>query len=151
MENNKKKNITHQQWDDNYNECKNECLNNFKNWISVKPNNKGFSGNYISWTKVWNWLKLNYPDFNFNVETIGDNYVCGSLNINGEKMGSTVLTLTTFKNGEKETPEQVINRVFVKLVAQYTGFGFHLWLEPEIHNNQTPKNTYIRKPEFGRR
>lgn len=148
MEKNKISIISHEQWDTNYNECKNECLNNFNDWISIKPNNKGFNGNYISWTKVWNWLKLNYPDFNFNVESIGDNYVSGSLNINGEKMGSTVLTLSIFKEGGQETPEQLINRVFVKLVAQYTGFGFHLWLEPQVHNNQATRQQY-KKPNFG--
>lgn len=146
MDINIKKDLKHlinfEEWQANYDEAKKICLENQDEWLSLKPNNQGFNGFYMSWVKVWHWLKYNYPNFAFKVLNIGPNYVSGNLFINETEMGSTVLTLSTFKSGDQETPEQLINRVFVKLVAQYTGFGFHLWYEPNIHKNK------FRKPNF---
>ena len=88
----------------------------------------------------YKWLIKNY-DFNFEVIEIktsqdgSTGFVKASLEVidKDEKTykQTLVLSLETFKraNGEfyQESPEALQMRVFVKLVANLTGFGFHLW------------------------
>lgn len=125
MEN--KKIITHEEWEKNYNECLNSHIKNPQFFIK-RSTKGGFAGTYLTWSIVWSWMKKNYPDFNFFVKEIDKtSHIVGELWINGNLVGNTALNLEQYQN-HAETPEQLINRVFVKLVAQYTGYGFHLWL-----------------------
>lgn len=82
----------------------------------------------MTWTDVWLWAKQKYPEIKFLVKDISVGWISGELWIGNEILGSTVLTLAQYEK-HKETPEQLVNRVLVKLIAQYTGYGFHLWKE----------------------
>lgn len=138
-------------WLENKEYCKKLCNENPK-LLSKKETKGGFSGDYITWTLVYKWLVKNY-DFNFEVIEVktsqdGSNgYVKAKLHLTKEyiydkdkklietneinEIQTLALTLETFKRttGDfyQESPEQLQMRVFVKLVANLTGFGFHLW------------------------
>lgn len=126
-------------WLENKEQCKAAVETNPK-LISKKETKGGFSGEYLTWTLVYKWLIKNY-DFNFEVIEIktsqdgSTGFVKASLEVidKDEKTykQTLVLSLETFKraNGEfyQESPEALQMRVFVKLVANLTGFGFHLW------------------------
>ena len=79
-------------------------------------------------------------DFVFEVNEIkttndgANGYVKATLIVNEEDKQykqTLALTLDTYIRNDgtfyQETPEQLQMRVFVKLVANMTGFGFHLW------------------------
>lgn len=126
-------------WLENKKKCK-EIVEKNPKLLSKKETKGGFSGEYITWTLVYKWMINNY-DFNFEVieiktSTDGSNgFVKASLEVedkdNKKYKQTLVLSLETFKrqNGEfyQESPEALQMRVFVKLVANLTGFGFHLW------------------------
>lgn len=125
-------------WDINKKTCKELCENNPR-LLSKKETKGGFSGEYLTWTLVYKWMVKNF-DFNFEVletKTSQDGstgFVKASLEIydNDKTYKQTlILSLETFKraNGDyyQESPEALQMRVFVKLVANLTGFGFHLW------------------------
>lgn len=108
-----------------------------QDWVTELKFNENLKLRYMTWTKVWQWMKKNYPKFIFKVEEIQPKeYVIASLWIDEETYGRISLNLeytekidkkTGIKKEIKETPEKVQMRVFVKLVANLTGFGFHLW------------------------
>lgn len=127
--------IDFETWTKNKEECK-ELIKRNPQVLQKKATKGGFSGDYLNWLIVWKWLKKNYPDFIFETKEIETNkeisgWIKASLTINGKMLGTLSLTLETFKkaNGEyyQETPEQLQMRIFVKLVANITGFGIHLW------------------------
>lgn len=107
--------------------------------VSSKKSKGGFEGSYITWTLVYRWMVEHY-DFVFEVDEIkttndgANGYVKATLLVreDGEVYRQTLaLTLETYVKKDdtfyQETPEQLQMRVFVKLVANITGFGFHLW------------------------
>lgn len=125
-------------WKENKNKCKEICEKN-PHVLSKKTTKGDFTGIYITWTFVYKWLVQNY-DFNFEVLEVktsidgSSGFVKARLTIYADTYTysqTLALTLETFKraNGEfyQESPEQLQMRVFVKLVANLTGFGFHLW------------------------
>ena len=126
-----------EKWFKNKDECKRICNENPK-VLSTKKTKGGFEGTYLTWTLVYKWLVKNY-EFQFEVVEIktsndgSSGYVIAKLTIDNVSQ-QLALTLETFQrqlNGKvefyQETPEQLQMRVFVKLVANITGFGFHLW------------------------
>lgn len=127
-------------WLENKKQCK-EVVDKNPKLLSKKETKGGFSGEYLTWTLVYKWMINNY-DFNFEVIEIktsqdgSTGYVKASLEVedkedNKKYKQTLVLSLETFKraNGDfyQESPEALQMRVFVKLVANLTGFGFHLW------------------------
>lgn len=137
-------------WEKNKENCK-EVVSKNPKLLSTKKTKGGFSGEYLTWTLVYKWLVERY-EFNFEVLEIktsndgSQGYVKARLTINKQyiyKDGILIktidcnyqqtlaLTLETFVKQDgtfyQETPEQLQMRVFVKLVANLTGFGFHLW------------------------
>ena len=125
-------------WVENKNYCEETVKKNPK--LKKKKKNKGgFDGNYLTWTLVYKWMVKTY-DFVFEVNEIkttndgANGYVKATLVVNEEDKQykqTLALTLDTYIRNDgtfyQETPEQLQMRVFVKLVANMTGFGFHLW------------------------
>lgn len=127
--------ISFEEWTKNKDYCK-EVVSKNPKLLQKKATKGGFSGDYLNWLIVWKWMKKNYPDFVFEINEIEvhkeiSGWIKGTLIIKNVSMGTFVLTMETFKksNGEfyQETPEQLQMRIFVKLVANITGFGIHLW------------------------
>lgn len=125
-------------WVENKNYCEETVKKNPK-LIMTKKNKGGFDGNYLTWTLVYKWMVKNY-DFVFEVNEIkttndgANGYVKATLIVKEEDKQykqCLALTLDTYIRNDgtfyQETPEQLQMRVFVKLVANITGFGFHLW------------------------
>ena len=125
-------------WVENKNYCEETVKKNPK-LIMTKKNKGGFDGNYLTWTLVYKWMVKTY-DFVFEVNEIkttndgANGYVKATLIVNEEDKQykqTLALTLDTYIRNDgtfyQETPEQLQMRVFVKLVANITGFGFHLW------------------------
>ena len=125
-------------WVENKNYCEETVKKNPK-LIMTKKNKGGFDGNYLTWTLVYKWMVKTY-DFVFEVNEIkrtndgANGYVKATLVVNEEDKQykqTLALTLDTYIRNDgtfyQETPEQLQMRVFVKLVANMTGFGFHLW------------------------
>ena len=125
-------------WVENKNYCEETVKKNPK-LIMTKKNKGGFDGNYLTLTLVYKWMVKTY-DFVFEVNEIkttndgANGYVKATLVVNEEDKQykqTLALTLDTYIRNDgtfyKETPEQLQMRVFVKLVANMTGFGFHLW------------------------
>ena len=125
-------------WVENKNSCEETVKKNPK-LIMTKKNKGGFDGNYLTWTLVYKWMVKTY-DFVFEVNEIkttndgAKGYVKATLVVNEEDKQykqTLALTLDTYIRNDgtfyQETPEQLQMRVFVKLVANMTGFGFHLW------------------------
>lgn len=146
MEN--KKNISYEEWEENYKECM-ELHQSGSPVFENRQTKGGFSGTYMAWYHIWAWIKKKYPDFKYLVTEIDKtSYIKGELWINGILQGSTVLNLEQFQT-HAETPEQLVNRVFVKLVAQYTGYGFHLWyLGKQIQNTKKTIKTYNKEQQW---
>lgn len=125
--------ISNEEWVANYK----ECMDLHKKQLSGELKKKkftsretagGFNGIYMSWGDVWLWAKQKYPNIKFFVKEINEGWIVGELWLGDEILGSTVLTLMQYVK-HKETPEQLVNRVLVKLIAQYLGYGLHLWVE----------------------
>lgn len=125
-------------WIENKNYCEEQVKKNPK-LIMTRKNKGGFDGNYLTWTLVYKWMVKTY-DFVFEVNEIkttndgANGYVKATLIVNEEDKQykqCLALTLDTYIKQDgtfyQETPEQLQMRVFVKLVANITGFGFHLW------------------------
>ena len=125
-------------WVENKNYCEETVKKNPK-LIMTKKNKGGFDGNYLTWTLVYKWMVKTY-DFVFEVDEIkttndgANGYVKATLLVKEDSevyRQTLALTLDTYIRNDgtfyQETPEQLQMRVFVKLVANMTGFGFHLW------------------------
>lgn len=143
-------------WEENKKKCKEICEKNPK-LLRKKETKGGFNGEYLTWTLVYKWMVKNYEfNFEvLEIKTSLDGstgYVRAQLVLVKEKIfneekelvreepiffsQTLALSLETFarKNKEgqivdyyQESPEALQMRVFVKLVANLTGFGFHLW------------------------
>lgn len=125
-------------WIENKNYCE-ETVKKNPRLLETKKNKGGLDGQYLTWTLVYKWMVKTY-DFIFEVNEIKttndstNGYVKATLVVNEEDKQykqCLALTLDTYKRNDgtfyQETPEQLQMRVFVKLVANMTGFGFHLW------------------------
>lgn len=127
--------VPYDQFLENKKEAIEKCQSS--SWLDTIPTNDAMK--YINWVKVHQWMKKFYPSNKFFVTDISPkNFVKGKLLIEGWNMGELSLSLnlkvvTNKKTGDKfekqETPEQLQMRVYVKLVANITGFGLHLWHE----------------------
>ena len=120
-----------------------EMVNKFPNLISKRETKGGFTGDYLTWLHVWKWVRRNYNWIGFEVVEVRVSeayagYVIGRIfDIeSGKNLGQLGLNLESFKRVDfktkettyvNETVEQLQMRVFVKLIANYTGFGIHLW------------------------
>ena len=125
--------INYIEFQENIKESAKICREEPTKWLTKKTTGKGFAADYMTWTKVWLWVSKKYDnDFEFKVLEVGEEHVLATLRVLGSE--STLgLKLESFikRDGKvhKETIEQVQMRIFVKLVANITGFGLNLWLK----------------------
>ena len=103
-------------------------------WLVEKETGNGFKAKYMTWTKVWLWVAKKYDnDFEFTVLEVGEEHVLANLRVKNSKatLGLKLETFVNKRTGKthKETIEQVQMRIFVKLVANITGFGLNLWMK----------------------
>lgn len=127
--------ITYEEWKNNREEAI-KLIEKNPRYLKSRTTKGNFTGDYFNWLVVWRWLKSKYEDFVFETTKIElgsevSGYIKGKLTINNKVLGELSLNLESFKKSDgtyyQETAEQLQMRVFVKLVANITGFGIHLW------------------------